>query len=120
VTIIRRGEAGVRVVDTETTPTPPPPAAKKASDTIDEVIVGEQIPPDPAEGAALAELIKKREAASRAAKSKRAKTGEVAEVSKDLDYLFGVGADEDGVEKLERKFWALMRVMARKGLISNE
>ena len=44
----------------------------------------------------------------------------MAAVSQDLDYLFGKSSDEDGVEKLERKFWALMRIMARKGLITKD
>ena len=29
-------------------------------------------------------------------------------------------AEPDEVEKLERKFWALMRIMARKGLITKD
>jgi hypothetical protein len=41
-------------------------------------------------------------------------------VSKDLEFLFGREDDDEPVEKLERKFWALMRIMARKGLISRE
>lgn len=39
--------------------------------------------------------------------------------SKELDFLFG-DLEDDPVEKLERKFWALMRLMARKGLITRE
>ncbi len=44
-------------------------------------------------------------------------------VSADLDSLFGESAPAepvDRVEELERKFWALMRIMARKGLLTNE
>ena len=43
-----------------------------------------------------------------------------AAVTKDLEFLFGAGDGEEAVEKLEKKFWALMRLMARKGLISRE
>lgn len=40
---------------------------------------------------------------------------------KDLDVLFGGRPDDDeAIEKLNRKFWALMRIMARKGLITRE
>ncbi len=42
-------------------------------------------------------------------------------VTKDLDFLFGNTSDEaDAAEKLERKFWVLLRIMARKGLITRE
>ena len=43
-----------------------------------------------------------------------------AGVAKDLEYLFGEKAEPTDVEKLERKFWALMRIMARKGLITKD
>lgn len=67
--------------------------------------------PDPA----LEQLISERQSQAQAKK----KGG--AGMSKDLDFLFGSAADdEDEVAKLERKFWALMRIMARKGLISRE
>lgn len=42
-------------------------------------------------------------------------------VAKDLDFLFGERADEDSeVEKLERRFWALLRIMQRKGLLTRD
>jgi hypothetical protein len=67
--------------------------------------------PDPA----LEKLIQERQVQAMAKKKKG------ASVAKDLDFLFGGGGTEDdGVEKLERKFWALMRIMARKGLITRE
>ena len=45
-----------------------------------------------------------------------------SDVLDDLDSLLGGGLREepDRVEELERKFWALMRIMARKGLLTNE
>lgn len=42
-------------------------------------------------------------------------------VAKDLDFLFGGRTDDEGeVEKLERRFWALLRIMQRKGLITRD
>lgn len=42
-------------------------------------------------------------------------------VSKDLNFLFGERADDESeVEKLERRFWALLRIMQRKGLITRD
>jgi hypothetical protein len=41
-------------------------------------------------------------------------------VAKDLDFLFGARAGPDDLEKLEQKFWALMKVLARKGIVSRE
>jgi hypothetical protein len=102
MSLVQRG-GGVRLVDTETHVEPPP--AEEDS----EVIVGEELPPEQREvtaRTALAELMKQREQQKRS----KGKPKPVADVSKDLDYLFGVANDEDAVEKLERKFWALLRV----------
>jgi len=42
-------------------------------------------------------------------------------VAEDLDFLFGRSADEeDASEKLEHKFWALMRLLTKKGLVTRE
>ena len=38
----------------------------------------------------------------------------------DLAFLFGAPPEAEAVEKLEKKFWALMRVLARKGVVSKE
>jgi hypothetical protein len=43
-----------------------------------------------------------------------------SEVARDLDFLFGRGEEDEPAEKLERKFWALMRILARKGLVTRE
>ncbi len=40
-------------------------------------------------------------------------------ISKDLDFLFG-GKAEDDVETMERRFWALLRLLQKKGLITRE
>jgi hypothetical protein len=64
-------------------------------------------------------LIRARE---QAAKERRAGGGRRAQdaMAADLDYLFGTQEAHDPVEALERKFWALMRLMAKKGLITPE
>jgi hypothetical protein len=42
-------------------------------------------------------------------------------VAKDLDFLFGGRTDEEtDVEKLERRFWALLRILQRKGLLTRD
>lgn len=111
-------------------PTPRvPPQARVApppeEDGDDEVIVGEELPPgETTQRTSLAALIREREEQRKqrrgqaAAKPKPAAGGGVLD---DLDYLFGQAReDPDRIEELERKFWALMRIMARKGLLSKE
>lgn len=42
-------------------------------------------------------------------------------VARDLDFLFGQRPDDEtDLEKVERKFWALLRIMQRKGLITRD
>jgi len=42
-------------------------------------------------------------------------------VSRDLGFLFGGRADEEtDVEKLERRFWGLLRLLQRKGLLTRD
>jgi hypothetical protein len=42
-------------------------------------------------------------------------------VAKDLDFLFGGRPDDESeVEKMERRFWALLRIMQRKGLLTRD
>ncbi len=111
MTLIQRG-GSIRVV-----PVDQPEAEEE------EVIVGEEIPASEiSERTALADLIARREEQRRQRrKSGSAPTSKpVAEAAKDLDYLFGMREDTDEHEALERKFWALMRIMARKGLITKD
>jgi hypothetical protein len=74
---------------------------------------------------ALADLIREREEKKRQkrgqSEGKSRSTGSLG-VLDDLEYLIGGNLREepDRVEELERKFWALMRIMARKGLLTNE
>lgn len=102
---------------------PPPPEEVEE----DEVIVGEELPPgETTQRTSLAELIRDREAQrkQRRGQAQGAKPKPAASaggVLDDLDYLFGQAReDPDRIEELERKFWALMRIMARKGLLSKE
>ncbi|MGI5863921.1 MAG: hypothetical protein ACOX6T_17955 [Myxococcales bacterium] len=64
----------------------------------------------------LAELIRE-QAAQR--KMKRSK---VTQVEEDLSYLFGSkpSSVNDQLEELESRFWALLRIMAKKGLITRD
>jgi len=103
--LVHRGGA-VTVLDMKA-PVPP-------LDDEPEVVVGQELPPEPspADARALERLIDQRAAAAASKK----KGG----VAKDLEYLFGQQTEPDEVEKLERKFWALMRIMARKGLITKD
>jgi hypothetical protein len=109
-------------------PAPPVAKAKAApppAQDDEEVIVGEELPPTEAtQRTSLAELIRAREEQRKqrreqaGSKPKPAAGGGVLD---DLDYLFGQAReDPDRVEELERKFWALMRIMARKGLLTKE
>jgi hypothetical protein len=97
----------------------PPPADDE------EVIVGEEVSArEKTDRTALADLIREREEKQRQkrgqSESKSRSTGSLG-VLDDLEYLIGDLREEpDRVEELERKFWALMRIMARKGLLSKE
>jgi len=79
-----------------------PPAAVKPGvvrvvtappeDEPDDIIVGEELPPETRKAA----------------------------LKEDMAFLFGTPVEEQAVEKLEKKFWALMRVLSRKGIVSKE
>ncbi|MCP3139806.1 GspE/PulE/PilB domain-containing protein [Pyxidicoccus xibeiensis] len=101
-------------------------AAPPPEEDDDEVIVGEELPPgETTQRTSLAELIREREEQRKqrrgqaTAKPKPAASG--GGVLDDLDFLFGQAReDPDRIEELERKFWALMRIMARKGLLTKD
>jgi hypothetical protein len=103
---------------------PTPPGASLMGDD-EEVIIGEEVPPlEKTDRTALADLIKEREEKKRKkqkTEGKKSSAGNLG-VLDDLEYLIGGNLREepDRVEELERKFWALMRIMARKGLLSKE
>jgi hypothetical protein len=112
--LIQRG-GGARVVDTTTVAPAPAPAAAAPPRQPGQSEVSERT--------ALADLISQRE---RQRKQKRrkgsdpARAGELGSLSEDLNYLFGMGDEPEALEVLERKFWALMRIMAKKGLITKD
>ena len=86
----------------------------------EEVITGEAVE-EITERTKLAELIAKREQQH---KERRKRKGASAPTSpglaSDISYLFGLSDESSELEELERKFWALMRIMARKGLITSD
>jgi hypothetical protein len=102
-----------------------PSRASPPEDDDEEVIVGEEVPPgENTARTSLAELIGKREAQRRKKRGKGESKGHSSSTSgvlDDLEYLVGDLREEPNrVEELERKFWALMRIMARKGMLTNE
>lgn len=96
MTVVDRGGAARDIGDAGP---PPPPEDEPA------VVLGEEIksgphpvPPPPARRKTL-----------------------TATVSKDLDFLFGGEAEAgESLEKLERQFWALMRLLTKKGVLTRE
>jgi hypothetical protein len=103
----------------------PPAQASPAQDDDEEVLIGEELPSsEKTERTSLAELIRKREEQHRQKRGQgeaKSRAAGDSGVMDDLDFLFGGLREEpDRVEQLERKFWALMRIMARKGLLTNE
>ncbi|HEY3444854.1 MAG TPA: hypothetical protein VGK67_00765 [Myxococcales bacterium] len=80
-----------------------------------------EVPPpgqEVTERTALAELIKRRAEKNRQKKAAPGAPG----ANEDLDYLFGLKSESTAEElaKLETRFWALLRIMAKKGLLSRE
>jgi hypothetical protein len=103
---------------------PTPPGSSLLGDD-EEVIIGEEVPPlEKTDRTALADLIKEREEKKRKKQKTESKSRSAGSlgVLDDLEYLIGGNLREepDRVEELESKFWALMRIMARKGLLSKE
>jgi len=64
----------------------------------------------------LAELIREQAA------QRKIKRSKATQVEDDLSYLFGVKTSSvnDQIEELESRFWALLRIMAKKGLITRD
>jgi len=91
-------------------------AGRKAAPAGEAPIAADQLVKEVTERTALADLIRDRMEQARKGK------GGPKSIDADLDYLLGMKADSpaDNVEKLERMFWALLRVMAKKGLITRD
>jgi hypothetical protein len=104
----------------------PEPIPDALEDDVEEIIVGEELPAgETTRRVSLEELIQQREQEQRRKRGQARPAGAkpAGDVSAALDSLFGETAPTepvDRVEELERKFWALMRIMARKGLLTNE
>lgn len=89
----------------------------------DEVITGEALEEtEITERTRLADLIAKREQQRKERKKKKGTQPGTAPtaLASDISYLFGLADDTTELEDLERKFWALMRIMAKKGLITKD
>jgi hypothetical protein len=111
------------------TPAPAPePVPEVNEDDVEEIIVGEELPPgEHTRRVSLEELIQQREQQRRRKRDQTRPSAakRASDISAELDSLFGdvlpaAPVAEDPVEELERKFWALMRIMARKGLLTKE
>ena len=104
----------------------PEPLPDALEDDVEEIIVGEELPPgETTRRVSLEQLIQEREQQRRRKRGQARPAGAkpAGDISAELDSLFGDAASVDPVdrvEELERKFWALMRIMARKGLLTNE
>lgn len=85
----------------------------------DEVITGEAVE-EVTERTRLADLIGRREQQRKERRKKKGQAPANAGLAGDISYLFGLSDESTEVEDLERKFWALMRIMARKGLITKD
>jgi Type II secretion system (T2SS), protein E, N-terminal domain len=99
-------------------PTPPPrpePAPRPEED--EDIVVGEELP------VSLDELTQQREEERRRKRGRAPAARPAGDLGAELDALIGdvrKAEPSDAVEELERKFWALMRIMARKGLLTKE
>jgi len=92
----------------------------------EEIVLGEPLGSEhePASGGdTLPDLVDERHARGKARRSAPAPSREKSardSLAQDLDFLFGARDESNPVEALERKFWALMRLMAKKGLITKD
>ncbi len=85
-------------------------AAEPRAVSEDEIIELQDIVTERTEAA---EVVRQREAVRRSAKR--------SQIKDDLDFLYGVHTHEsDRLEELERRFWRLMQLLARKGLLTKE
>lgn len=89
-------------------PIPPPP------DDEPPVMMGEEI-------ISSANPVPPQQAGKKTSTSGPAAARAAGSMSRDLDFLFGARPDEEtDVEKLERRFWALLRLLQRKGVMTRD
>jgi Type II secretion system (T2SS), protein E, N-terminal domain len=74
-----------------------------------EIITGEEVPPGESADAELEQLIVRRQGERKQARAR----------AKEAEFVFGRKGESD-VEKVEERFWALLRILARKGLITRD
>jgi len=87
----------------------------------EDVIEGELVEAEPAAVDPLEDLFAAAQPRAAAApKTGAAKAGPVDHLRSDLNYLFGDKEAPDPAERLELKFWTLLKLMADKGLITRE
>jgi hypothetical protein len=126
MTLVRPG-GEEQEVDTKTLrrPAVPPPLPKSNSQPpatppapADEIVpLTEVVPAEVTSRTELSELIRAREKVKRS----RGKGKAAGQVKDDLDFLLGTEDPQAAqIDDLERRFWALMRLMAKKGLITKE
>ncbi|MBS2032047.1 MAG: general secretion pathway protein GspE [Deltaproteobacteria bacterium] len=109
---------------------PPRPVSEEVVLTdavIEEVAPTKPVPPPQRQISGrtdLAELIRKREEAVKKRARPSSGGGPRTALESDLEYLVGepmYGPDAyEQIDRLERKLWALMRIMAKKGLLTRE
>jgi len=109
--VLVRPGGGEEQVDTSAREKTDPHAGPHLVDDADVVLLTDEV----TKRTELAEIIRQREARAR---SRARKQGEVQD---DLDFLLGVSTqDQVRLEQLERRFWTLMRLLAKKGLLDKE
>jgi len=109
--VLLRPGGGEETVNTSAREKTDPNAGPPLVDDADVVLLNEEI----TKRTELAEIIRQREEqAMRRHQQHKA-------VQDDLDFLLGVSnQDTERLEKLERRFWVLMRLLAKKGLLDKE
>ena len=110
MTLVRPG-GGEERVDTSARERTDPHAGPHLVDDADVVLLTDEV----TKRTELADIIRQREAR---AKTRARQQGAVQD---DLDFLLGVSTqDQVRLEQLERRFWTLMRLLAKKGLLDKE
>jgi hypothetical protein len=118
MTLVRPG-GEEQVVETKTLrrAAGPPPLPKNASSQEEIVSLTEVVPSEVTSRTELSELIRAREKVKRS----RGKPKGTGQITDDLNFLLGTEDPQTAqLDDLERRFWALMRLMAKKGLITKE
>jgi hypothetical protein len=117
MTLVRPGGGEVRVTTSTEMPAVRGALTDETPVVTGRIIESETRKQEVTSRSALADLIQQR-----AEQRKRRRKGITSSVTDDLSYLTGteVPNELDETEELERRFWALLRLLAKKGLISKE